>query len=205
MAENLRSTKYACGTPIPNVKPGSEWDVLSTPAYCYYVNTTNRDRIAKFGALYNWYVGAPDTPYEIAPRGWRMPTDADRIELREYLFGNGYGFDGKNNGYEVAKTLASSTDWYCDEDCRRHNDSIPEGAPGFNPTANNSCGFSGFPAGSRSTFGDFEDIGETGYWWTSSEYHSLLPIGYTIDIGKTELLKSIDFETHGYSIRLVKE
>jgi len=85
MAENLRVTKYNDGSAIPLVPGNSEWSALFTPGYCYYNNTTNTDRIKKWGALYNWYVVDPANPQKIAPAGWHVPTDAEWDTLLNYL------------------------------------------------------------------------------------------------------------------------
>jgi hypothetical protein len=53
--ENLRTTKYNDGSSIPLDTSTATWVYLTTPAYCYYNNTTNAGSINKFGALYNWY------------------------------------------------------------------------------------------------------------------------------------------------------
>ncbi len=54
MAENLKTTTYNDGTPIPLVIDGATWGALTTPAYCWYNNdeATNKEL---YGALYNWY------------------------------------------------------------------------------------------------------------------------------------------------------
>jgi uncharacterized protein (TIGR02145 family) len=41
MGENLRTTHYADGTPIPNVTDNTEWSNLITGAYCWYNNDIN--------------------------------------------------------------------------------------------------------------------------------------------------------------------
>jgi uncharacterized protein (TIGR02145 family) len=79
MAENLRVTKYNDGTAITKITDSAVWynisyNNLTTPAYCFYNNTTNADSIKKFGALYNWYV--VDTK-KLAPAGWHVPTDSE--------------------------------------------------------------------------------------------------------------------------------
>jgi uncharacterized protein (TIGR02145 family) len=79
--ENWKSTKYADGSPIPNVVDGTEWDGLSTPAYCWYDNT----EAGSYGALYNWFVVDPLNTKSIAPPGWRVPTEADFVALNNYL------------------------------------------------------------------------------------------------------------------------
>jgi len=52
MAENLKTTRFNDGTPIPIVKDGEEWAHLKTPACCWYDN----DRVnyqETYGTLYN--------------------------------------------------------------------------------------------------------------------------------------------------------
>ena len=40
-AQNLRTTHYADGTPIPNVTNNTDWSNLTTGAYCWYNNDIN--------------------------------------------------------------------------------------------------------------------------------------------------------------------
>lgn len=83
MAENLRTTKYNDGTPIPNVTEFGEWQGLSTGAYAWYDNdeATNKHL---FGALYNGY--AVETG-KLAPQGWHIPTNEEWEILADYLGG----------------------------------------------------------------------------------------------------------------------
>lgn len=79
-AENLKTTKYNDGTPIPHITYADEWSNLITPGYCYYNN--NADNKAKYGALYNFH--AVDTG-KLAPKGWHVPTGEEWRELEYYL------------------------------------------------------------------------------------------------------------------------
>ena len=83
MAENLRTTHYQNGDPIPNVKNPSSWGSLATGAYCTYNNTTNPDSIETFGFLYNGFT-IVDTR-NIAPKGWHVPTDEDWDKLQTFV------------------------------------------------------------------------------------------------------------------------
>jgi hypothetical protein len=47
--ENLRTTKFNDGTPIPNVTDAEAWKGLSTPGFCYYENDPENGK--KYGAL----------------------------------------------------------------------------------------------------------------------------------------------------------
>ena len=53
MAENLKTTKYNDGTPIPLVTGDKEWGSLKTAAYCWYNNDIENGEV--YGALYNYF------------------------------------------------------------------------------------------------------------------------------------------------------
>lgn len=54
MAENLKTTKYIDGTPIPMIQENDAWSELRTPAYSWYNNDSTENK-KTYGALYNWY------------------------------------------------------------------------------------------------------------------------------------------------------
>lgn len=70
MAENLRTTHYSNGEPIPLVAGNEEWQKQSTGAYCN--NANNTAQIRKFGRLYN-RKAMLDTR-NVCPKGWHIPT-----------------------------------------------------------------------------------------------------------------------------------
>lgn len=50
MGENLKTTRYNDGTPIPLVKEVIDWKGLSSPGYCWYNNdegTFNEDQVIR--------------------------------------------------------------------------------------------------------------------------------------------------------------
>ena len=81
-AENLRTTVYADGSPIPEVTGNSAWAGLSTGARCDYVNYASN--VATYGRLYNWY--AVNTG-NLCPSGWHVPTDLEYTTLTDFLGG----------------------------------------------------------------------------------------------------------------------
>jgi uncharacterized protein (TIGR02145 family) len=93
MAENLKTTKYRNGTPIPNVSDSVQWAALTTDAYCNFNNDPNT--VAVYGRYYNWY--AVTDSNNIAPLGWHVPTDAEWTTLVTYL-GSGGGGKLKSTG-----------------------------------------------------------------------------------------------------------
>jgi len=151
MTENLQTTKLNNGVEIPLVEEISTWEILATPGYCWYNNDILNK--ATCGALYNWYTLETG---KLCPNGWHVPSDEEWDTFKNYLFINGYGFEG--NGDDVAKSIASQSAW-------RYSP-IP-GSPGNAELANNSSGFNGFPAGYRA-IPNFFHRGENAAWWSST-------------------------------------
>ena len=139
MAENLRTATYANGEPIPNVTSNTAWVELSSGAWCNFDNNVANDGV--YGKMYNWYTTVD--PRGLCPAGWHMPTDAEWTVLIDYL-GGPVVAGGK---------MKSITGWV-----------------GNNFGATNESNFSGLSGGRRSEFmGGFIDVGNIGYWWSSSE------------------------------------
>ncbi|MEI6276809.1 MAG: fibrobacter succinogenes major paralogous domain-containing protein [Prolixibacteraceae bacterium] len=80
MAENLKTTKYNDGKPIPNVTDEVAWKELKTDAFCWFLNdSTNK---ATYGAYYNW--NTVNTG-KLCPTGWHAPSDKEWRLLTDYL------------------------------------------------------------------------------------------------------------------------
>ena len=93
MAENLKTTRYRNGNPIPNVTDSAQWAALTTGAYCNINNDPNTVNI--YGRFYNWY--AVTDISNIAPAGWHVPADSEWTVLTTYL-GTGPGGKLKATG-----------------------------------------------------------------------------------------------------------
>ena len=130
MVENLRTSKYSDGTPIPN---DTVIDTLSySGAWFHYDHDSQYE--STYGKLYDWY--AVETG-KLAPKGWHVPTDAEWKVLTDYLAANGH------NGTE-GKALKSTSGWNSGG-----NGTDDYGWKGL------SAGFRSFPAG----FGAFGERG----------------------------------------------
>ena len=144
--ENLKTTQYNDGTPIPNVTGNSDWSILTSGAYAWYNNDEATYKDA-YGALYNWYAVATGT---LCPMGWRVPTDADWTSLTDYA-----------GGLTVAGGKLKSTR------------TIPDDHPRWespNTGATDEYNFSALPDGRRSSSsGSFLNAGSHSYWWSSTE------------------------------------
>ncbi len=137
MAENLKTTKYNDGTPIPDITDDSIWYQLSTPAYCWLFNN---ESIFKdmYGAIYNYY--AVETG-KICPTGWHVSSTAEWDTLASHLGGREIaGGRLKESGITHWKTP--------------------------NTGADNISGFTALPGGYR-YFSSFSDPEYRGRWWCS--------------------------------------
>jgi len=166
MAQNLRVSRYRDGTDIASGLSDIGWWSTRTGAYAIYpytyLNDNDSDEVTygidsdekmanAYGKLYNWH--AVDDPRGLCPDGWHVPTELEWMIQLDYLGGP----DG-NGG----KLKATRTD--------------PDPHPRWespNSGANDETGFSALPAGHRNREGLFWQIGETGFWWTST-VHDLL-------------------------------
>jgi uncharacterized protein (TIGR02145 family) len=175
MVENLKTTKYNDGTPIPHVVSDEDWDRLLTPGYCWYNNDTTYKNT--YGALYNWF--AVNTG-KLAPTGWHVATDQEWTTLTNYLGGETVaGGKMKSTGTTLWKSP--------------------------NQGATNTIGFTAVPGGFRSGGGgQFGAKGESGIWWSSSangaddawDWHVHW---YDIEVGRTDLN-----QRHAFSVRCVR-
>ena len=138
MAENLKTTRYNDGNPIPLTRDNATWGTMTTPGYCWY----NNDSVTynTYGALYNWFTVSTA---KLAPAGWHLPTDAEWTTLTTYVGGLAAA------GGKLKETGASH--W-----------------ASTNTGATNEYGFSALPGGERFSSGDFSSIGTYGMWWSST-------------------------------------
>ena len=83
MAENLRTSKFKNGDPIPYVVPGSLWESRTTPAFTYYQMDPSNNLL--YGKLYNWY--SVGDARGICPNGWHVATNAEWLALEGILGG----------------------------------------------------------------------------------------------------------------------
>ena len=65
MKENLKTTKFNDGAPVPLVTDSLKWTALTTPGFSWYNNN----------AFYNFYTVSDKRG--LCPSGWHIPTEAD--------------------------------------------------------------------------------------------------------------------------------
>ncbi len=193
--EHLRTTTFNDGSPIPLIEDSSDWNTCTTPAYCYYMNSTNKDSIKTYGALYNWH--AVNTK-KLAPAGWHVPTEDDWNVLLTYLIDNGYNYDGSKNGNKVARSLATKTHW--NTKGYHYSGSIISDI-----SQNNSSGFSAMPGGYRHNNGHFNLKNKNCDMWSSTDYNAIHAWSRNLFHGSNNLNRLDYHKGHGLAVRLVKD
>ncbi|MDC0600499.1 fibrobacter succinogenes major paralogous domain-containing protein [Flavobacteriales bacterium] len=176
-AENLRSTRYADGTTIPDVPDDGRWSVLETGASCDYQNKAAN--VTKYGRLYNWY--AVDDARGLCPSGWHVPTDGDWTDLENYITSQGiYGTEGT--------ALKSASGW----------------SSGGNGT--DDFGFSALSGGIRSkSSGSFMNAGKQAYSWSSSSYRDGTAWYRALTFWGPDVHRSVFNPRYGLSVRCLRD
>jgi uncharacterized protein (TIGR02145 family) len=171
---NLKATKYSNGDLIGTTT--TDITNESTPRY-QWAYGNNESNVDTYGRLYTWYTATDSR--NVCPSGWHVPSDPEWTILTDFL-------DGRNSAGGKLKE-AGITHWR-----------LP------NTGATNETGFTALPGGYRYSTGIFADIGEYGFWWSSTASSSFnawdLHTGWSGGgMGSNEYNKTI-----GYSIRCLK-
>jgi uncharacterized protein (TIGR02145 family) len=218
MAENLRSTHYADGSPITLSNLFSE----TTPyRYC---PAHDEQYVPTYGYLYNWPAvmhgadGSNNNPsgvQGICPNGWHLPSDAEWDEMESTLTDENVHYT-----YNTIETgcVGDHAGKLAGEDWKTSN---LEGAPGnINDPKHNSSGFSALPAGWRNgAYDDEEDVykylgfGRTACFWSSTRFDRSMSsimqfhfaISRSLDYNVTCVHRSPDNKQSAYSVRCVKD
>ena len=153
MRENLRTTKKPDGSNI----------ALNSERYCPNNDTNIVD---VYGYLYTWDAmmnGASSTNANpsgvrgICPAGWHVPSDAEWIQMANYV-GSQSEYTCGGSSTNIAKALASATGWTSYTSTCGVSD---------NQDLNNATGFSALPAGWYYG-GAYSNFTSTASFWTST-------------------------------------
>ena len=167
MRENLRTTRYADGTLIP------QGEDFSTTVGYRYRPMNDSSLVSNYGLLYNWVAvirgmsGSTATPIGvqgICPDGWHVPNSAECMQLFQVVESQGQNLcDGLID--QIAKSLAATVGW----DWSGFSDTCVVG--NANMSGNNSTGFSAIPAGfytGDNTGPNYGGLGYVSFYWTST-------------------------------------
>ncbi|MBN2613363.1 MAG: hypothetical protein JXB00_17550 [Bacteroidales bacterium] len=175
LIENLRTTRFNDGTAIPV-------QGFTIPGYSWYDNNSST-YAQTYGALYNWPVldQASNGGKNVCPSGWHVPTKGEWTTLTDFLGGEGKA------GAKLKE--AGTNHWK---------------SP--NLEATNETGFTALPGGYRyKGMGDFYFIGESGFWWSSSEKDASIAWLIIMGYNGSKAIIEYTYKTYGFSIRCLKD
>lgn len=189
MAENLQTTHFQNGDPIPTGFDSTEWIDLTSSGYSVYNNDpANADT---YGFLYNWHAVEDDRG--ICPEGWHVPTDDEWKELERFLGmseeeAHSDGLRGTNQGSQLA---GNGNSW---------NNSSLKNDPAFG-----SSGFTALPGGFRSgDNGLYGTMNTEGFFWTSTPSNGTTGTWYRLlNDYYTAVIRSGHSGNFGFSVRCV--
>jgi len=191
MAENLRVTHYADGSPIPLVTDPWEWRSLrnndTDRAYCWY-NNDSLSYAQVYGALYTYAAAVNGAPFNgtndvqgVCPDGWHVPTHHEYGELLDSVSILHPGSEGL--------ALKSISGWF------------------DNGNGTDNYAYTGRPGGLRHyDHGEFLYEGMYGLWWNSDYMFSEIAHYYDLLHWQPRgAVGSATRKSYGHSVRCVRD
>ena len=199
MKENLRTTRFANGTPLAQ---GSEH---STTEPLYYYPDGNAVNADPYGLLYNWAAvmngasssnASPSNVQGVCPDGWHVPSSAEWATLTGYVSGRSqYLCDGESEN--IAKALACNSGW--------NTNAVVDCAVGLNQSSNDASHFSGMPTGGFVSSG-IANFGKFAMFWTCTAVGSNAESYYLAYSTATVGHPTGGYETtYGMGVRCVRD
>ena len=187
MAENLKTTMYNDGTPIPFVNDNEVWQQLSTPAYCWYDNDeiTYKDT---YGALYNWFTVETG---KLCPKGWHVPSDAEWkiLEMYKGMSQEEADTEGNSRGNKGGKLKeAGEVHWLTP-----------------NAGATNETGFTALPGGNHEHTGNFSAMYLMCQMWSSTPFNDPDAWERFVSYGEPSIGRDHPSKADGKSVRCIKD
>ncbi len=177
MADNLKTTHYRNGDPIPNITNTTTWANQVNGAYCDFTNNVTFG--ATYGHLYNFYTVVDSR--QLCPVGWHVPSESEWTTLINYL--GGMNMAGKK------LREAGTNHWLI--------------TGGDNSSGFTALG--GSWRGGDGNF--YYWVGQSAWWWTSTEQVALNPItiGLGADDMVYKNWDTYHTKAAGNSIRCIKD
>ena len=197
MKQNLRTTKYADGTPI------SQGEGYSSNA-CWYYPDSNAYNKPTYGLLYNWKALMrnsssssmnPSGVQGICPNGWHVPSDAEWTQFTDYV-GSQIQYQCNSSSIYFAKALASTIGW---------ESSTEECAVGNLPLENDATGFCARPADCSNHSAAHINFGRYAYFWTSTERDNGKAYGRRLSWCTGGIYRVTKDKYFGFSVRCVRD
>jgi uncharacterized protein (TIGR02145 family) len=173
--ENLRTRKYADGSPIDNIEDIATWESTQSGAYSWY-NNDSASYNDPYGLMYNFYAVEDDRG--LCPAGWHVATKEDWEEMIDYLGGE------DEAAFRIRET--GTTHW------------------DYDPGVTNSSGFTAVPGGYRFSGQDFDGIGGYAFFFTSTIFNAR-PISYYMVSNQNNIVEYGNVKNNGFSVRCIKD
>ena len=189
MVRNLDVKLFRNGDSIPQMKSAEEWFQASReekPAMCHY--WFDPSFASYCGDLYNWY--AVNDPRDLAPAGWRIPSDEDWIRL------------------ELAIGMNDTMVYYTGYREFNDNHTLKSGAwDHMSKTIfpENNYGFNALPCGYCDSRGNFEYNGDLALFWCSEGYEVEAWYRQLDDPIRHQIYRDMAFSANGLSVRCVRD
>lgn len=198
MAENLRTTRYNNGAQIEY--PGDnfgDWLNNTTGAFAWY----NNDELTyknTYGALYNF---PAVNNGNLCPIGWRVPSVEDWNDLITYM---------TESFEDIINTSAGNAL----KSCRQVNSPLGGSCntsehPRWNEHethyGSDLAGFGALPGGNRLLTNEYDKVGMTGYFWTSTEAVSDRAYQRYIHYDNSGAYSSHTWKVNGNSVRCMRD
>ncbi len=207
MAENLRSTYYADGTPISSGAGLGDITGDNTSKYYFWYND-DIQHASEWGALYTWAAAMngetssaanPSGVQGVCPNGWHVPSDAEWKEL-EMSLGMSAAAADNTDGRETEEGRQLKSEGNSDDGTGVWAKETIVGSEGTN-----SSGFTGLPAGSRVTNGTYSNETYSTNWWASDVESAGYAWNRELYYDSSLVFRSPKALTNGFSVRCVKD
>ncbi|MEA3460847.1 MAG: FISUMP domain-containing protein [Bacteroidota bacterium] len=201
MAENLRVTHYADGTPITELSDDAEWDALTADAqvYCWYENLSSNEDTSS--VLYTWAAAMaggtssdtiPSGVQGVCPDGWHLPSDAEWKEFELFV-----GMDS---------VQVSKTEWRGSDEGAQLKETGYSKWQSAPAGGNNTSGFTAVPGGFRSATGTFYNYHQYAAYWTATHESGTGKAWYrALKFDSEQVYRQYNTMTMGFSVRCVQD
>lgn len=196
MKENLKTTKYADGTPIENGSSSSQ----EVP-YWYYPYNDEANK-ATYGLLYNWKAvmrneesssSKPSNVQGVCPTDWHVPSDAEWKELELFAGMSSSCINNTEYRGDIATVIASSSGWKLSS-----KSNVPGNDSSFRL---DQIGFKALPAGCYPD--NMNNFDEFAYFWSSTERDRFCAYYRNLSYEEEGVARNFQSKTTACSVRCV--
>ncbi|MCX6259020.1 MAG: fibrobacter succinogenes major paralogous domain-containing protein [Bacteroidia bacterium] len=198
MRENLKTTHYADGTALVDGTNAGNISRNYNAKY-WFVYKNDLSNKTTYGLLYTWAAAMNGTPGSntntgivqgVCPAGWHLPNDAEWEQMEMFL--------------GMSQSQADATGWRGTTEGGKLKEAGTSHWTSPNAGADNSSGYNALPGGYRDDVGIFYYLGNTGTWWTASEYFASDAWNRSLNYNYSQVIRNDDFGSFGYSVRCIR-